>query len=304
VARLALKVDVDTYVGTARGIPPLLDLFDRLGVRATFLFSVGPDNTGRAIRRIFRPGFFGKVRRTSVVSNYGLRTLLNGTLLPGPQIGRKLGHVMQAALRRGHEVGLHAYDHVAWQDRVAERDRSWTLNELDKGMDAFHSALGTAPSTIGAAGWQVNAHVPELEDRLGFDYASDTRGERPFRPLTHRGDRARCVQLPTTLPTLDELLGTVATDVDDLVRTLLGLTEDASRDQVFTLHAELEGLRYIDCFERLLVGWRNQGHDPGRLQDNYNALDVAVIDAQRLGWTELPGRTGRVAAAHLETSLP
>ena len=33
---------------------------------ATFLFSLGPDHTGRAIKRVFRPGFFGKVRRTSV----------------------------------------------------------------------------------------------------------------------------------------------------------------------------------------------------------------------------------------------
>src|SRR5256885_15652285 len=56
------------------------------GIKATFLFALGPDNTGRAIRRIFRPGFFGKVSRTSVVSTYGWRTLINGVLWPGPDI--------------------------------------------------------------------------------------------------------------------------------------------------------------------------------------------------------------------------
>ena len=86
--RLSLKVDVDTDRGTRVGVPRLLDLFDEFGIQATFLFSLGPDNTGRAIRRIFRPGFFRKVARTGVVSTYGLRTLLNGVLWPGPHIGR------------------------------------------------------------------------------------------------------------------------------------------------------------------------------------------------------------------------
>ena len=70
---LVLKVDVDTLRGTQEGVPALGKLFGRLGIPATFLFSLGPDNTGRALRRVFRRGFLAKVRRTSVVSNYGLR---------------------------------------------------------------------------------------------------------------------------------------------------------------------------------------------------------------------------------------
>ena len=54
---LAIKIDVDTDRGTRIGVPNLVALFDEFGVKATFLFSLGPDNTGRAIKRIFRPGF-------------------------------------------------------------------------------------------------------------------------------------------------------------------------------------------------------------------------------------------------------
>ena len=54
---LALKIDVDTLRGTREGVPNLVELLRRHGVGATFLFSVGPDHTGRAIRRVFRPGF-------------------------------------------------------------------------------------------------------------------------------------------------------------------------------------------------------------------------------------------------------
>ena len=104
---LALKIDVDTLRGTREGVPALLDLLRRHQVGATFLFSVGPDHTGRAIKRIFRPGFFSKVRRTSVVQHYGVTTLLYGTALPGPDIGRRAADIMRAVRDEGFETGLH-----------------------------------------------------------------------------------------------------------------------------------------------------------------------------------------------------
>src|SRR5262249_15620697 len=107
MARIALKIDVDTDRGTREGVPRLADLLERLRMRATFLFSLGPDNTGRAIRRVFRRGFVGKVRRTSVVQHYGVKTLLYGTLLPGPHIGKRNAPLMRVVMQRGFEVGIH-----------------------------------------------------------------------------------------------------------------------------------------------------------------------------------------------------
>ena len=57
MARIALKVDVDTLRGTREGVPRLLSMFERRAIAATFLFSVGPDHTGWALRRVFRRGF-------------------------------------------------------------------------------------------------------------------------------------------------------------------------------------------------------------------------------------------------------
>src|ERR1700758_585132 len=123
---IALKVDVDTYRGTREGALRLPELLARLGVRAPFLFSLGPDHTGRAIRRAFRPGFIGKVKRTSVLEHYGLKTLLYGVVLPGPHIGRRARTHLQDIARRGFEVGVHTWDHVRWQDHVARADEPWT----------------------------------------------------------------------------------------------------------------------------------------------------------------------------------
>ena len=93
--KLAFIIDVDTYRGTREGVPRLVEVLKKHGVGATFLFSLGPDHTGRAIRRVFQPGFAQKVSRTSVLEHYGLKTLLYGTLLPGPDIGAACADILR-----------------------------------------------------------------------------------------------------------------------------------------------------------------------------------------------------------------
>src|SRR5579864_5880018 len=98
---IGLKVDVDTLRGTREGVPRLAALFKRHGIGATFYFSVGPDHTGRALRRVFRKGFAKKVARTSVLKHYGIKTLMYGVLLPGPHIGREAGDCMRKVRDQG-----------------------------------------------------------------------------------------------------------------------------------------------------------------------------------------------------------
>ena len=143
---------------------------------------------------------------------------------------------MREVARRGFEVGVHTYDHIKWQDGVARaslRGRGasscWRVRELIRVFDR-------APQAHGAAGWQVNDSVPGLEEELGFHYASDVRGVGPFVPVVG-GNEVPVPQLPTTLPTLDELIGREDLGGVDPIEHLRGLTREG-RDQVFTLHAE------------------------------------------------------------------
>ena len=295
MALIALKVDVDTYRGTREGVPRLAGLLERLGVRATFLFSLGPDHTGRALRRVFRRGFLGKVRRTSVLEHYGLTTLLYGVLLPGPHIGRRCRAQMQDIARRGFEVGVHTFDHVRWQDGVARAGEAWTRRELTRAHREFIEVFGCAPQVHGAAGWQMNAYVPALERELGFRFASDTRGSGPFVPLA--ADREAAVpQLPTTLPTLDELIGRPDLEGADPVAHLLAVTDAApERDQVFTLHAELEGGKLLPQFEQLLREWQRRGVPLTDLGTYFAGLDVSALPRCTIVAGRVAGRSGTLA---------
>jgi len=295
LTRIALKIDVDTYRGTLEGVPRLAALLERLRVRATFLFSLGPDHTGRAIKRVFRRGFLGKVKRTSVVAHYGVKTLLYGVLLPGPHIGRRCGDVLRDIARRGFEVGVHTYDHIKWQDGVAAADERWTRRQLKLAQEQFAEVFGRPAEVHGAAGWQLNPFVPGLEQSLGFRYASDVRGMAPFVPVVD-GKEIPVPQLPTTLPTLDELIGREDLHGADPVDHLLALTAaQPQRDQVFTLHAEIEGGRYLPALERLLLSWRECGFELGDLAGYRASLDIARLPRCEIVMGSVAGRSGLLA---------
>jgi peptidoglycan/xylan/chitin deacetylase (PgdA/CDA1 family) len=295
-ARIGLKVDVDTLRGTREGVPRLAALLKKHGMDATFYFSVGPDHTGRAMRRVFRKGFAQKVARTSVLKHYGLKTLLYGVLLPGPDIGAKGGAEMRAVHAAGFEVGLHTFDHVRWQDHVARAAAEWTRVEFERGMRAFERVFGFMPESHAAAGWQINAHALELEQEYGLRYASDTRGGPAFLPLLE-GGASTCPQLPTTLPTFDELLGRDGIDEASIADAMFARSTAASdpKLQVFTLHAELEGMLLLDAFESLLLKWRHAGATVTRMAAIHALAGQRPLPARAVIQGEIPGRSGLLA---------
>lgn len=298
MARIALKVDVDTWRGTREGVPALVRMLAEAGADASFLFSLGPDHTGRAVVRALRPGFLKKVSRTSVVSHYGWRTLMYGTLLPGPDIGRREAATLRSVRDAGFEVGVHCWDHVRWQDRLlveSARDSGWAQREMRRATDRFLEVFGKPARLHGAAGWQFDDNAARAEAVLGIEYASDTRGEHAFVPVDEQGQVIGPPQLPTTLPTLDELIGVGNLDESNVHRYLLALTDEEEADQVYTLHAELEGMRLAPVLARLLSGWRAQGHSLVALRDQFAALKPQELPRHRVVQGTVEGRSGTLA---------
>ena len=293
--QIALKIDVDTYRGTREGVPRLVEALQRHHAQASFYFSLGPDHTGRAIKRVFRPGFMKKVSRTSVVEHYGFKTLMYGTLLPGPDIGRNCADIMRSVRDAGFEVGIHCYDHIRWQDHVASKGAKWTQREMQRAVDRFTEIFGEAPKAHAAAGWQTNRYALRLTQSLGFDYSSDTRGSRPFLP-TWDAEIIACPQLPTTLPTLDELIGRDGITIENVAQHLLDMTREQSETgHVYTLHAELEGQKWMPIFEQLLQGWREQGYELVSMRQYLQGFKVADLPRNEVKPGTVDGRSGTLA---------
>lgn len=293
--KLALKIDVDTHRGTREGVPRLIDLLKKHRAGATFLFSLGPDHTGRAIKRIFRRGFVSKVSRSSVFQHYGLKTLLHGTLLPGPDIGRTCADTLRRAREEGFEVGVHCWDHVRWQDGVCSANADWTEREMRLASERFAEIFGEDARVHGAAGWQMNVHAFRLTQRLGFRYGSDTRGICPYVPVI-RAEPVACPQLPTTLPTLDEMLGLDGISRDNIAAALLRLSENPRpTGHVYTLHAEMEGGKLAAEFERMIQGWKAMGFDLVSLGEIANKLELVNLPRHEVIEGAVAGRSGTLA---------
>ncbi|MDR3578938.1 MAG: polysaccharide deacetylase family protein [Oryzomonas sp.] len=288
---VALKVDVDTYAGTRDGVPALLEDLAHFGVSATFYFSMGPDNSGKAVRRIFtRKGFLGKMLRTKAPSAYGIRTMLYGTLLPAPMIAASFPDVLRETEQRGHEVGIHCWDHVKWHDHLPRFPKHLTAAELGLAGAQFEDILGHRAETTAAPGWTVSTDSLEVQDAMGLSYCSDGRGTHPFYPVMD-GRRFRTLQIPTTMATADEILGENGITPGNIHDYYLARVKDGLN--VLTIHAELEGGAIRASFVRLLERFAAEGIRCITLGEA--ARRVADVPACRLFMGELAGRAGKVA---------
>lgn len=292
--QLALKIDVQTYRGTREGVPKLLEVLRDHGANASFFFALGPDRTGRAINQFFRRGYPGKVPRLSMIEHYGIQTLLYGTLFPAPDIGISCADIMRNVRDQGFEVGVHCFENSRWQNKVVFKSAAWTRQDMKSAVGRFTDIFGEAPRAFAAAGWQLNRDELRQTQRFGFDYASDTRGSHPFIP-TWDAEIIACPQLPTTLPTLDELIGREGITLENVVSNMLNLTTNCSTTgHVFTLRAELEGGKWLTKFDQLLAGWKAQGYDLVSMRQYLQDIEGTLPrHAVRMG--ELVGRNGMVA---------
>src|SRR6185437_13121327 len=181
------------------------------------------------------------------------------------------------------------------QDGLAGMQGDDAAAEIDKARRAFRTVFGFDARTAGAAGWQADAKSLAAYDSCGFDYASDARGRTPFFPRA--GGRAfATLQVPTTLPTLDELLGRPeypeAQLADAYRRWLRG-----DRLNVMTIHAELEGMAYRRWFEGFIDRLRSDGIAFSLLADEARTCLTrrADIPVCELAEGTVDGRSGTLA---------
>ena len=157
---------------------------------------------------------------------------------------------MRIVKEAGHETGIHCYDHIYWQDKLHTLNEAAVRHEVNKTHEIFKTVFGFLARTMGAAGWQASKHSLAAYDDHNLLYASDTRGEKAFFPVVGRRTFTT-LQIPTTLPTLDELLGRPEYPFETLYEHYLNLIKPENLN-VLTIHAELEGMAYLQWFEEFL----------------------------------------------------
>lgn len=252
ITKVGLRIDVDTLRGTRLGVPRLLQLLTKHEILASFFFTVGPDNMGRHLWRLLRPAFFKKIIRSKAASLYGWDILMRGTLWPGPNIGNKSANIFKQTDLAGHEIGLHAWDHHKWQLNIKNMSSAELKSEMTKGYRMLQKILGRHITCSAVAGWRCTSGALTLKEQFHFRYNSDCRGDSIFRPGI-----GMTPQIPVTLPTYDELIGRRGINQQNYNAAILKLIRPNALN-VYTIHAEVEGIACAPMFEQLLIAAQQQ----------------------------------------------
>lgn len=255
--KIGLRIDVDTFRGTKTGVPNLYKILAEHNLNASFFFSLGPDNMGRHLWRLLRPAFFMKMLRSKATNLYGWDILLKGTFFPGPLIGERLADVIATVSNKGHEIGLHAWDHYHWQVHIDTMDQRNIRRSLEKGYDQLTRITGKPPVCSAVPAWKCNNKVLLEKERLHFNYNSDCRGRSIFYPVVV-GEKLSQPQIPVTLPTYDEVIGHKGVSAGNYNDYIFSLMKPEELN-VLTVHAEVEGIFCAKMFDQFLKKAQSKG---------------------------------------------
>ncbi len=248
---LGIRVDCDTLRGTKLGVPNLVAIMAQHQVRASFFFSVGPDNMGRHLWRLLRPAFLKKMLRSRAASLYGWDILLKGTFWPGPLIGERAAAEIRATAEAGHEIGLHAWDHHRWQTKIETMTQAEIEEETRRGLSRLEAITGQTITCAAAPAWRLSAAGLKARAASPLRYASDCRGEAIFIPLLPEGHPCP-PQIPATLPTYDEVIGQGGITHENYNASILAQLRPGHLN-CLTIHAEVEGVSCLSLFAAFLT---------------------------------------------------
>lgn len=208
---LALRFDVDTRAGLVDRTPPLLDLLDRHGLRATFFVVMGREaHLGEIVRlRLLAPK--DSKSPLNVAAKGGPLKVLKAALLPRG-VGHRHPELLREIVRRGHELQPHGWSHIQWQRNLPAID---VREHLDRSRAVLRS-IGVEADGWASPGRSCDERVLRALDDAGLRYGGDLDGTAPFVPTGHRH-----LQLPITrFETLAQLRARGLTD-DGIVELLL-----------------------------------------------------------------------------------
>ena len=163
-------------------------------------------------------------------------------------------------------------------------------------ISGFEKALGKKPKSFAAPAWLTTETSLKLLDEFGFDYASDTRGRSPFYPVM-KGLKFKTLQVPSTLPTMDELLAWDGVTQENAAERLNEeIRKSKIETHVHSIHTEVEGTALFADFS----DWARRLKSEGARFTTVGEIAAAAranpqTPACEVAPGNLPGRAGPVS---------
>lgn len=233
---VGLRVDIDT-VKDAEVLPVLLEILDEYDLKATFFVTTGRDNLAKNLKNYRNP-----LRLIKKIPQYGLTSVLYSLILKREvQESRNLNLILD----KGHELGLHGYDHYTWMNYPDSFTKERIRDFISNGCERVEKAFGCYPNSFASPGFKTNSSFLSVLEAFRFKYSSDFIGEKAFYPEIN-GKRMKTLQVPVSMRSFGELEDKGLGDKQIFEVTI----EAFSRLEFFVLYLHPS---YEPIFKRLLL---------------------------------------------------
>lgn len=240
-----ISIHVDGYWGLIEGVPRLLKLFDKYKIKTTFYVNMGKEASLFRILKYYLNEFFKKKRKESNVKNTVKRytsTQMMKTLLLRRNIGNGNSDLLKEIEKRGHKVEPHCWSHLEWSRDFEKMDYK---KEIEKMKKSFSKCLEREPKSFAPPMWKIDNRTLNALAESGFETVCVL--EKDVKNL-NAPDGTK-LDILTFEKTVEELLNEGKNEMEILN---IYEKENKRKNAYFYFHADYEGIKGIELFEKIL----------------------------------------------------
>lgn len=167
-----LRVDLETHKGIKEGVPKLLDLLKKYGIKASFYLTMGGESNPL---EIFKNRGDMKSSGERKIKVWSLKDKLRMAINPKNFVRENI-KVLQRIINEGHELGLHGWKHREWTRAL---EKISIPIRIKKSYEEYVRLFHKKPISWASPGFNVNEKVLRSLEENNILLTSDFTGEKP-----------------------------------------------------------------------------------------------------------------------------
>ncbi len=250
----ALRIDVDT-IRDVLLLPKLLDILKSVEIKATFFVTTGPDKTGfNVFKHLKQPKNYLSVLKSKPY-RFGIQSL-NG-IFRHIEVQNSHPYTLQRALKEGHEVGLHGYDHYIWMNDLERFEDKYIIALIQRGLTALANSAKSDIISFASPGFKVTQEFLKSIDTFNFYYSSDYKFDVPVAPFYPQfgSQTCRILQIPVASDSIGELIskGFNEKAILTIIKQRLDVWYQSNVPFVIYIHPSYEIAYKLELFNQVLT---------------------------------------------------
>ena len=161
-----MRIDLESQKGIKDGLPNLLKLFKKHGVKGSFYLTMGGESN---VFEILRNRGKLKTAAERKIELWSKKDKIRMVLSP-IDFTKKNRRLLKKVIDDGHELGLHGWKHREWTRNLENVDIKKRLRQM---TDRYLEYFGRIPASWASPGFNVNKEVLKELERAKITHISD-----------------------------------------------------------------------------------------------------------------------------------